>query len=452
MRQIDFSSDRTAHNVAASALPMLVAQLLSLLYSIVDRIYIGRIPGEGTAGLGGIGLCFPVIMIVTAFTNLFGMGGAPLCAIARGRKDQTQAETLMNTSFTLLIGTSIVLMAFFEGFAAPALRLFGASEQLLPHASVYLRLYLLGTPATMIASGMTPFINAQGYASSGMLAIFIGAVSNLILDPILIFVLGMGLRGAALATVIAQCLSAVFVILFLLRPACELHLKPLPPSRFVPENVIRILSVGLTSFIMQFTNSLVTIVCNATLSRYGGDLYISIYTIIASVRSLLDVPVNSISDGASPVLSYNYGARRPEQMRKTVQLFTIWNVGYTGVVWVFILLFPAFFIQIFTSDHALIESAAPVLKLYYFAFIFQALQYSGQTVFKALGRTRQAVFFSLLRKVLIVVPLTLLLPGIFGFGARGVFLAEPISNFLGGVACFTTMYITEYRQWDKLSG
>ena len=449
MKQIDFSSTRTAHNVAASALPMLVAQLLNLLYSIVDRIYIGRIPGEGTLGLGGIGLCFPIIMIITAFTNLFGVGGAPLCAIARGRRDREKAETIMNTAFTLILCTSVILMAFFELFSAPALRLLGASEQMLPHATLYLTVYLIGTPATMIAAGMTPFINAQGYASAGMLAIFIGALSNLILDPVLIFLFHMGIRGAALATVLSQFLSAGFVIRFLMRPACELHLRFIPPARLILKNVTDIITIGITSFIMQFTNSLVALVCNAMLARHGGDLYISIYTIIASVRSLLDVPVQSISDGASPVLSYNYGARRPEEMRKTVRLFTLWNVVYTAIVWVLILLFPGFFIRIFTSDPVLLEPAANVLKLYFFAFIFQAFQYCGQTVFKSLGRTRQAVFFSLLRKVIIVVPLTLLFP-VLGFGANGVFLAEPVSNVLGGTACFVTMYLTEYRRWDRL--
>ncbi|MBQ9007821.1 MAG: polysaccharide biosynthesis C-terminal domain-containing protein, partial [Clostridia bacterium] len=231
LKQIDFSSTRTAHNVAASALPMLVAQLLNLLYSIVDRIYIGRIPGEGTLGLGGVGLCFPIIMIITAFTNLFGMGGAPLCAIARGRQRKDQAETIMNTSFTLILCSSVLLLAFFELFGTPSLRLFGASEQLLPHATLYLQLYLIGTPATMIAAGMTPFINAQGYASAGMLGIFIGALSNLILDPLLIFVLHMGIRGAALATVISQFLSAAFVVRFLMRPSCELHLRFIRPAR-----------------------------------------------------------------------------------------------------------------------------------------------------------------------------------------------------------------------------
>ena len=449
MKQIDFSSTRTAHNVAASALPMLVAQLLNLLYSIVDRIYIGRIPGEGTLGLGGIGLCFPIIMIITAFTNLFGVGGAPLCAIARGRQNRDQAETIMNTSFTLILCSSICLMTFFELFGASALRLFGASKQLLPHASLYLTVYLIGTPATMIAAGMTPFINAQGYASAGMLGIFIGALTNLILDPVLIFFFGMGIRGAALATVISQFLSAVFVFCFLKRSSCELHLKFISPARLARKNVTDIVAIGITSFIMQFTNRLVTLVCNAMLARYGGDLYISVYTIIASVRSLLDVPVHSISEGASPVLSYNYGARRSAEMRKTVRLFTLWAVTYTGIVWLLILLFPESFISIFTGDPNLIDPAAGVLKLYFFAFIFQAFQYCGQTVFKSLGRTRQAVFFSLLRKVIIVVPLTLLLP-VLGFGSEGVFLAEPVSNFLGGTACFLTMYLTEYRRWEQM--
>ena len=427
---------------------MLVAQLLSLLYSIVDRIYIGRIPGEGTLDLGGIGLCFPIIMIVTAFTNLLGNGGAPLCAMARGQNDHEKAERLMNTSFTLLTLVSCVLLLLFELFGSPALRLFGASDQLLPYARSYLGIYLLGTPAAMISAGMVPFINAQGYASAGMLSIFVGAALNLLLDPVFIFVLGLNIRGAALATILSQYVSAVLVLIFLHRSGTELHLRFLTPARMRISEIQRILSVGLTGFIMQFTNSLVSIICNHTLSVWGGDLYISIYTIISSVRSLLDVPVHSICEGASPVLSYNYGASQPERMRKIVRLFTSWSVIYTAVVWILILLFPAFFIRIFSNDADLLAESTRVLKLYYFAFVFQAFQYCGQTVFKSLGRTKKAVFFSLLRKVVIVVPLTLFLP-MMGFGSDGVFMAEPISNGLGGSLCVTVMLATEYFRWGK---
>lgn len=449
MKQIDFSTGSTRKNVAAATFPLLVAQILSLLYSIVDRIYIGRIPDEGTYGLGGIGLSFPIIMIITAFTNLLGMGGAPLCAIARGRRDTQEASRILHTSFTLLILCSFFLFGFFELFAAPALRLFGASEDMLPHALPYLQIYLLGTPATMLASGLNPFINAQGYASAGMLTIFIGAVCNIILDPILIFVFHLGIRGAAIATVVSQFLSMGFVLLFLHRPQCELKVRFLPPHALDPSLVLRIISVGLTGFIMQFTNSLVSIVCNKMLSVYGGDLYISIYTIISSIRHILDVPVGAIADGASPILSFNYGARCVDRMKETVRLFTTWLVLYTLIIWILILLFPGLFIRIFTSDPVLLSSGAPALRIYYFAFVFQAFQYAGQSVFKSLGRTRKAVFFSLLRKVIIVVPLTLWLPTLQALRVNGVFLAEPISNVIGGSACFITMLLTEYRLWNR---
>ena len=445
--QIDFSREEPRRSVARAVLPLLVADILALLYSVVDRIYIGRMPGQGADALGGIGLCFPFVIMVTAFTNLYGQGGAPLSAMARGRGEPERAREVMNTAFMLLSITSIVLLVIFEVFAESILLALGgeAAPALLPHALSYLRLYLLGTPATMLASGLAPYINAQGYAKAGMLVIAIGAAANIILDPLFIFGFGMGVQGAALATVLSQILSSLFVVSFLRRKETELRIALIRPSQIRPKVVTDILSLGVVNFIMQFTNSLVAVVCNRMLATFGGAIYISVYTVISSVRQILDVPVQAIGSGGSPVLSFHYGARRPDRMRETVRLFSLWGIAYTAVVWVLILLNPGMFIRIFSSDSALAQAGAPALRIYFATFVFQALQYSGQTVYRSIRRVRKAIFFSLLRKVILVVPLTLLLPPIFG--ATGVFLAEPISNFLGGGACFLTMMLTEYTKW-----
>ena len=455
MKQVDFRNGRILSNVLQSMLPMLVAQVLSLLYSIVDRIYIGRIPGEGTAALGGVGLCFPIIIMVTAFTNLFGLGGAPLCSIARGRGDLRRASEIMNTAFSMLVLTGAVITVTGELFAAPLLRLFGATDGNLPHALAYLHIYLVGTIFTMLATGLNPYINAQGFASTGMLTVVIGAVTNILLDPVFIFVFGMGVRGAALATILSQILSAFFVLRFLTGEKAELRLTPVQDVRELPANlagrsssgsdfrstVLDIAGLGSSAFVMQFTNSLVSIVCNSTLSKYGGEIMVSVYTIISSVRQVLETPVIAIGEGTSPVISFNYGARRPGNVRRAMLLMAAIGIGYTFVVWILIERFPAFFISMFSADAALMEYAIPALHLYFFAFIFQSLQYTGQTTFKALGKKKQAIFFSLFRKVVMVVPLTLLLPGVFHFGADGVFMAEPISNAVGGSACLITMLL-----------
>ena len=464
MKQVDFRNGRILSNVLQSMLPMLVAQVLSLLYSIVDRIYIGRIPGEGTSALGGVGLCFPIIIMVTAFTNLFGLGGAPLCSIARGKGDLRRASEIMNTAFSMLVLTGAVITVTGELFAAPLLRLFGATDGNLPHALAYLHIYLVGTIFTMLATGLNPYINAQGFASTGMLTVVIGAVTNILLDPVFIFVFGMGVRGAALATILSQILSAFFVLRFLTGEKAELRLTPAQDLRELPANLagrsssgsdfrstaLDIAGLGSSAFVMQFTNSLVSIVCNSTLSKYGGEIMVSVYTIISSVRQVLETPVIAIGEGTSPVISFNYGARRPGNVRRAMLLMAAIGIGYTFVVWILIERFPAFFISMFSADAALMKDAIPALHLYFFAFIFQSLQYTGQTTFKALGKKKQAIFFSLFRKVVMVVPLTLLLPGVFHFGADGVFMAEPISNAVGGSACLITMLLIVLPELKKM--
>ena len=441
-KQVDFSKGSVTQNIIRVAAPMLVAQILNLMYNIVDRIYIGRIPGEGLLALGGVGLCFPFISLITAFTNLYGAGGAPLCSIERGRGNQEEAGEIMNTSFYLLVITGVILTVLGSVFCRPVLILFGASEASLPYAMPYMRIYLMGTVFAMVALGMNPFINSQGFANVGMTTIFLGAVTNIVLDPIFIFVFHLGVRGAALATICSQILSAVFVVRFLTGKRAELRISLKRKPSFGKRRVLDIVGLGSASFVMQCTNSLVQIACNRMLGAFGGGVYIFTMTIINSVRQILDTPVLAIADGASPILSYNYGAKRYDNVKKAIRFITLSALVYTGATWVLILLFPEMFIGIFNNDDSLLTVAVPALHIYFFAFIFQALQYSGQTVFKSLNKKKQAIFFSLLRKVVIVVPLTFLLPYVGNLGANGVFVAEPVSNFLGGSACFLAMMLT----------
>ena len=453
MKRIDFENGTITGNILGAGLPMLVAQLLNLLYNVVDRIYIARIPGEGTAALGAVGLCFPLIVIITAFANLFGSGGAPLFSIYRGKKKEPEAVCIMNTSFTMLSASALILMVIGLCFARPLLLLFGASSEALTYALPYLMVYLIGTLPSMLSVGMNPFINAQGYSVIGMISVAIGAVANLLLDPLFIFVLGFGIRGAAIATVISQVLSAVFVLYFLTRKS-ELKVRLLHKSE-VPKCLgyaKNITSLGTAGFIMQITNSLVTICCNNVLSVTGGDIYISVMTIVSSVRQLVETPIYAMNEGTSPILSYNYGAVRPARVRKAILVLGMMILAYTAVMWSLIILVPGTLIRVFTSDTSLVQDTIPALNQYFAAFIFMDLQYIGQTVFKSLNKKKQAIFFSLLRKVFIVIPLTYLMPYTLHMGTGGVFLAEPVSNIIGGSLCFITMLcivLPELKRMEK---
>lgn len=443
MKRINFETGTVTGNILNAALPMLVAQLLSLLYNIVDRIYIGRIPEIGTAALGAVGLCFPLIMIITACSNLFGSGGSPIFSINRGMGDDNKANTILNTSFTMVCASAIFLMIIGIVFSKPLLVLFGASPNALTYARPYIVIYLLGTLPAMVSTGMNPFINAQGYSTTGMFSVTIGAVANIILDPLFIFVFGLGVNGAAIATVISQILSAVFVFYFL-RKKAEIKVRLLHKNEFssclsIAKNII---TLGTAGFIMQLTNSLVSICCNNVLYVTGGDVYISVMTIVSSVRQMVETPIYAIIEGSSPIISYNYGARRPERVKKAGIVMAVIALIYTGIMWGIIILAPKYLIMIFSSDATLIKDIVPALKLYFAAFIFMDLQYIGQTVFKSLNKRKQAIFFSLLRKVFIVVPLTYILPYALHMGTDGVFMAEPVSNVIGGSMCFITMLFT----------
>ena len=425
MKRIDFDNGKITTNILQAALPMLIAQILSLLYNIVDRIYIARIPNIGTAALGAVGLCFPIIVIITAFSNLFGSGGAPLFSIERGRGDKKRAGMIMNTSFFMLSVCAIVLMCIGFIFARPILILFGASENALVYAYPYIMIYLIGTFPSMIATGMNPFINAQGYATTGMISVVIGAIANIVLDPLFIFMLNLGIRGAAIATVLSQCLSAGFVLYFLSKKAeYKVRLLYKEEIRTCGKDAKNIVSLGTAGFVMQLTNSLVSICCNNVLSATGGDVYVSVMTIISSVRQMIETPIWSISEGSSPVISYNYGAKRPKKVIEAWITMSVLALIYSLIAWSVIL---------------------------FAAFIFMDLQYIGQTVFKSLNKKKQAIFFSILRKVIIVVPMTYMFPYVFHMGSNGVFMAEPVSNVIGGSLCFIVMLLTVLPELKQMN-
>lgn len=435
--QTDFSRGSVPRSILDVAVPVTAAQVLNLLYNIVDRVYIGRIAGTGALALTGVGLCFPIITFISAFSMLYGAnGGAPLCTIQHGRGDDGEAERILGTSFTLLLGTGALITVLGLLFRTPLLRLFGASAATLPYAQDYLSLYLLGTVFVMISLGMNAFINSQGFGTTGMLTVVLGAVLNLVLDPIFIFGLGMGVRGAALATVLSQGASALWVLRFLTGKAV-LRLR-LSCMRLQWRRVRRIVALGFSGFIMGMTNSVVQLVCNKMLALWGGDLYVGVMTVLSSVREVFQTPLMGFSSGAAPVMSFNYGARQYSRVRAAIRFITIVLVTLSLAVWGVVFFFPTAFIRLFSADEALLAAAVPALRVYFFGFFMMALQSTGQNVFVALGKSKQAIFFSLLRKAIIVVPLTLALPGL-GLGVMGVFWAEPISNVVGGLACYCTM-------------
>ena len=444
-KQNDFSQGSVARNIVNMALPMTVAQLINILYSVVDRMYLGRLPGH--LALTGLGLCLPIISILMGFANLCGMGGSPLCSIHRGRGEEEEAERIMGNSFALLLLFGVGLTALCLLFRRPILYLFGASDATFPYANGYLTIYLLGTLFVMISLGMNPFINAQGFSRMGMVTVAVGAVVNIVLDPIFIFALDMGVRGAALATVISQGCSAAWVLRFLTGQRALLRLK-LSAMRLHPDRVRRILTLGTSGFVMSMTNSLVQVLCNATLQSCGGDLYVGVMTVVNSIREVISMPVQGITNGCQPVLGYNYGAGEYERVRRGIRFTTVLTMGYSLVVWGVVMAIPGLLIRIFNNESDLLAAGIPAMRIYFAVFFCMSFQFIGQSVFVALGRSKQAIFFSLLRKAFIVAPLTLLLP-VIGFGVNGVFLAEPISNVVGGLACLLTMYVMVYRSLGR---
>ncbi len=447
MQTTDFSKGTVWQNIMSQSIPLILAQLVQLLYNVVDRIYIGHMPGADSMALTGIGLVFPLTTLIAAFTFLFGTGGTPLFSIARGAGEEKRAEKILGNTFSLLLGTSIVLFLFCYLLRRPILYLFGASDASYVYADAYLKIYLLGTSFTMLATGLNGFINTQGFPRIGMLTTLLGAVLNLALDPVFIFGLHMGVSGAALATVLSQLVSCAWVVRFLTgkKALYRIQKKHLRVSGKLTREII---ALGMSGFIMQGTNCLVQVVCNATLKIYGGDLYVGIMTVINSAREILSLPVSGITNGAQPVLGYNYGAKNYHKVRQGIRFTAVLGILYTLLAWLLVIMSPHLLLSVFTKDTAMIAAGVNAMRLYFFGFFFMAFQFTGQSAFTALGDSRHAIFFSLLRKAVIVAPLTILLPKL-GFGVDGVFLAEPVSNAIGGLACFITMYFSLYRKLKK---
>ena len=440
----DFSKGPMWKCITAQAAPLMLAQLVQLLYNIVDRIYLGHLGDQNSLALTGVGLVFPIVTLITAFSSLFGMGGVPLFSIARGEGKEEKAGNIMGNSFGLLLVSAVVLTVCGYLFSKPILFAFGAGEESYVYAREYLRIYLAGTVFSMISAGMNGYINAQGFPRIGMLSVVVGAAANILLDPVFIIWLDMGVSGAALATVISQMLSAAWVVRFLFgrKPDIALTAKTIRIDGSITKEICKL---GTSNFVMAGTNCLVQVACNSTLQAYGGDIFIGVMTVTNSVREIFHLPVSGLMGGAQPVISFNYGARAYGRVKDAIRFNTVIGVVYTMVSWLFVVLFPEFWFRIFSDDLALLQTGVPMLRIYFFGFVFMSLQFAGQSVFQAVGDAKHAIFFSLLRKAFIVVPLTLLLPAV-GFGVTGVFLAEPVSNIIGGLASYLTMRMTVYRR------
>lgn len=440
----DFSTGSIPAHMLRLALPMTLAQLINVLYNIIDRIFIGRIPFDSTNALTGLGVAFPICTITIAFANLVGMGGAPLFSIERGKRNDAEAEKILGNSFVLLLLFGLFITITGLLLKRPLLYLLGASEATFRYADSYITIYLCGSVFVMLSLGLNSFINAQGFAKTGMLTVSIGAVCNLLLDPVFIFLLGLGVQGAALATVISQFIAALWTFTFLTGKKTMIQLSP---KQFAlgRKRVGKILALGLSGFTMSITNSAVQMAGNASLSIHGGDLYIAAMTVINSVREVIQMPVSGISNSAQPILSFNYGADKNSRVKQTIRYMSVALLIYTVAAWILTMIFARQFILLFDSTPELLSLGASCMHIYFFGFFIMSFQFAGQSVFTALGRSKNAIFFSLLRKVIIVIPLIYLLP-LTPLGVNGVFWAEPVSNFIGGAACFITMYFTVYKK------
>ena len=412
------------------ALPTVAAQLVNMLYNIVDRIYIGHMPGDGALALTGVGVCMPVILIVSAFAALVGAGGAPRASIYMGKKDYVSAEKTLSQSFTMQIAISIMLTLVLLVFGEDLLYVFGASGNTIGYAMDYLRIYALGTIFVEITLGMNYFITAQGFAKTGMLSVVIGAAANIILDPVFIYGFGMGVEGAALATIISQGLSAAWVLAFLFGRKTFLRIKA---SYMKLERAIILpsLALGFATFVMQASESVINICFNSSLLRYGGDIAVGAMTILSSVMQFAMLPLQGLGQGAQPVISYNYGAGNRERVKKAYFCLLATSLIYSSLLWLLVQTLPGAFVSMFTSDEALKVFTVPALRLYMGVTILFGAQIACQMTFTALGNAKCSTFVAVLRKFILLIPLMYVLPHIWTSDqTMAVFLAEPIADFL----------------------
>ena len=430
-------------------IPAVVAQVVNLLYNIVDRIYIGHISGIGAAALTGVGLFTPILMLLNAFAMLIGAGGAPRTAIAMGQGDKEQAEKIISNSFTMLMIFAVLLTGVFYASAPTLLRLFGASDTTLPYALAYSRIYILGSVCVLIVMGMNPFITTQGFAKISMLTTVIGAVINIILDPILIFALGLGVQGAAIATVLSQAVGAIWILRFLTGPKTTLKLKKeyLKPEK---KTILPVVALGISSFVMLSTESLLSI--SFSLARYGGDVAVGAMTVITSASQLATLPLQGICQGGQPVMSFNFGAGKKSRVKEAFRFQLTLCFGYTTLFWLLMMLVPGAVAGIFTSDAALIEYTTWAMRIYMAGIFAMGVQIACQQSFMALGQAKVSLLLACLRKIILLIPLIFILPHLVSEPVFGVFLAEPVSDILAAAVTAFTFFTRFNKILDKGAG
>lgn len=443
-READLGNDSIGKLLFDLALPAILAQIINVLYNMVDRMYIGHIPDIGPNALTGVGVTMPVIMTISAFAALVSMGGAPKASISMGKGDPKQAEKILGNCTTMLIGIAVILTAVFLLFGRSILMMFGASENTIPYAWSYMQIYTCGTLFVQLALGLNAFINAQGYAKTGMLTVAIGAICNIILDPILIFGFHMGVKGAALATVISQAVSCVWILLFLTgkKSFLKIRLKYMKPDFKIVTSCV---ALGLAPFIMQFTESVLNISFNTSLLKYGGDVAVGAMTILSSVMQFCMLPLQGLTQGAQPIISFNYGAGNIGRVKKAFLLLLKASLCYSVVLWALCMFVPHLFIAIFTSSAELAVYTKWALRIYMAASLLFSIQISCQQTFIALGNAKTSVFLALLRKVILLIPLIFILPHFFTNQVLGVFIAEPIADTIA-VSVTATLFFREYRR------
>ncbi len=446
-QRVDLGSGKVGKLLFSLALPTITSQVVNMLYNLVDRVYIGHMRPVDTVGalaLTGVGVCLPVIMIISAFAALMGMGGAPRASIQEGRGDLEGSQRIMGNSFTLLCGTSLLLTLVFQSFAEPLLLTFGASESTIGYALDYMRIYSLGTLFVQVTLGMNAYITAQGFTTVSMKTVLIGAGLNTVLDPIFIFVFGLGVRGAALATILSQAVSAVWVLRFLTGAQTKWRLRKQDlrpdPKVFLPS-----LALGLSPFIMQSTESLIAVCFNSSLLRYGGNVAVGAMTVLTSMMQFAMMPLQGLSQGAQPIISYNYGARNPQRVKDAFVCLLKSCVLYSTVLWAVVQLFPRVFVQVFNNSAELVDYAAWALRIYMGTTCLFGIQIACQQTFVALGNAKASLFLAVLRKIILLIPLIYILPGLFENKAFAVFLAEPVADFLA-VTATATLFSVQFRR------
>lgn len=429
-QQTDLGTGSVGKLLWKLALPAIVAQMVNLLYNMVDRIYIGHIPGNGDIALTGLGLCFPILMLVTAFSSLVGAGGAPRVAIAMGKGEHDLAEKILGNCTAALFFAAMILTISLEVAGVPILRMFGASDATLPYALDYLRIYVAGTVCVMFSLGLNPFITTQGFAKTAMKTVLIGAVCNIILDPIFIFVLNLGVKGAALATVLSQGISAIWVLRFLTGKDTRLRIRK-ENLRIQPQVMLPVLALGISPFIMSATESVLNIAFNSSLSKYGGDVAVGAMTILSSIMQLQFMPIQGLAQGAQPIVSFNYGAGKVERVQKTYRLLLVSSTLYTMAFWILVQVFPNVFVGIFNSSSPeLMEMTVWALRIYFAVSGLFGIQMAVQQTFVSLGQAKLSLFIACLRKIILLIPLIYILPAFLEDKTFAVFLAEPIADFV----------------------